>query len=180
MNQQSNDIDKLKAIKYIVIDVDGTMTDGGIYYDEHGNEYKKFNTRDAAGFFAARAVGIKTIILTGRECAATTRRMQELKADYVAQNVGDKVKYLCWFMDTNHIAKEQLAYIGDDLNDFASMQLAGYIACPYDACKEIQSLADYVSKMYGGCGVVRDVIEYLLSARGEWNLAVYDVYNMGV
>ena len=180
MNRQSSDIDRLKAIKYIVIDVDGTMTDGGIYYDEHGNELKKFNTRDAAGFFAAKAVGIKTIILTGRECAATTRRMQELKTDYLIQNVKDKAKYLGDFMAKNHIAKEQLAYIGDDLNDFASMQLAGYIACPSDACKEVKSIADYVSETAGGSGVVRDVVEYLLRSRGDWDRAVSIAYKIGI
>ena len=82
-----------RTIEYIVIDVDGTLTDAGIYYDEHGNELKKFCTRDAAGFFAAKILGIKTIILTGRECAATLRRMQELKVDHIVQNVKDKVSY---------------------------------------------------------------------------------------
>ena len=65
--------DNLEKIAYIVVDVDGTMTDGGIYYDEHGNEIKKFCTKDAAGYFAAKNVGIKILVLTGRECAATTR-----------------------------------------------------------------------------------------------------------
>ena len=81
-------------IKYLVVDVDGTLTDAGIYYDETGNELKKFCTRDAAGFFAAHAVGIKYMILTGRECAATTRRLTEMKADYLVQNCKDKVAYL--------------------------------------------------------------------------------------
>ena len=69
----------LKKVKLLVIDVDGTMTDAGIYYDEHGNELKKFCTKDAAGFFAAHQVGIEIMVLTGRECAATTRRMTEIK-----------------------------------------------------------------------------------------------------
>ena len=68
-----------RKIKYLILDVDGTMTDAGIYYDEHGNELKKFCTKDAAGFFAAHNVGIKTVVLTGRECKATTRRMSEMK-----------------------------------------------------------------------------------------------------
>ena len=80
----------MSDIKVLVIDVDGTMTDAGIYYDETGNELKKFCTKDAAGFFAARIVGIKTMVLTGRECAATTRRMKELKVDYLCQNVKEK------------------------------------------------------------------------------------------
>ena len=75
--------EQLKEIKYLVIDVDGTMTDAGIYYDEHGNELKKFCTKDAAGFFAAHQAGMEILVLTGRECAATTRRMTEMKVDYL-------------------------------------------------------------------------------------------------
>lgn len=167
-----------REIEYIVIDVDGTLTDSGIYYDEHGNEQKKFSTKDAAGFFAAKVVGLKTIILTGRECAATTRRMDELKADYIFQNVKDKVAFLQQFMTEHHIAKEQLAYIGDDLNDLAPMQLAGFVACPADSCSEIVKIADYASPVKGGYGVVRDVIEQLLCDSGEWEEAINKVYNL--
>lgn len=169
-----------RTIEYIVIDVDGTLTDSGIYYDENGNEQKKFSTKDAAGFFAAKAVGIKTIILTGRECAATTRRMQELKADYVHQNVKDKVTFLRNFMSEHGISKEQLAYIGDDLNDLASMQLAGYVACPADSCPEIVQIADYISPINGGHGAARDVIEKILRDSGEWESAVNNVYGIGI
>lgn len=167
-----------RVVEYIVIDVDGTLTDSGIYYDEHGNEQKKFSTKDAAGFFAAKVVGLKTIILTGRECAATTRRMEELKADYVFQNVKDKVVFLQQFMTEHHIAKEQLAYIGDDLNDLAPMQLAGFIACPADSCYEIVKIADYVSPIKGGYGAVREVIEQLLNDSGEWDEAISKVYKI--
>lgn len=169
-----------RTIEYIVIDVDGTLTDAGIYYDEHGNELKKFSTRDAAGFFAAKTLGIKTVILTGRECAATLRRMQELKVDHIVQNVKDKVSYLKNFMIENNIQKEQIAYIGDDLNDLPPMQLVGYVACPADSCKEIISIADYVSVKNGGSGVVRDVIEHLLTISGEWNQAINKVYAIGI
>ena len=169
-----------RSIEYIVIDVDGTLTDSGIYYDEHGNEQKKFCTKDAAGFFAAKVVGIKTIILTGRECAATTRRMQELNADYICQNVKDKVAFLREFMKEHNIAKEKLAYIGDDLNDLAPMQLAGFVACPADSCAEIIQIADYVSPINGGHGAVRDVIEQMLRDSEEWDSAVSNVYGIGI
>ena len=180
MKQQSIEIAKFTSIKYVVIDVDGTLTDSGIYYDEHGNELKKFSTRDAAGFFAAKTVGIKTIILTGRECAATTRRMEELKADFIVQNVKDKVSYIRGFMEAHNATKEQLAYIGDDLNDLPSMQLAGFIACPADACKEIIKIANYVSPQKGWEGVARDVMEFLLTERQEWDGAISEVYGIGI
>ena len=79
--------------KLIIIDVDGTMTDGGVYYDEHGNELKKFCTKDAAGFFAAKQCGIKTMVLTGRECEATSRRMKEINGDYLYQNEKEKMGF---------------------------------------------------------------------------------------
>lgn len=171
---------KLEAIQYIIIDVDGTLTDAGIYYDENGNELKKFCTKDAAGFFAARQAGIKTIILTGRECAATTRRMQEMKVDYLIQNIKDKRTYLIEFMKEHSIKKEQMAYIGDDLNDLPGMELCGFVGCPKDACAEVREIADYVSDTRGGYGAVRDIISCLLKERGEWGKAISKVYGIGI
>lgn len=166
--------------KLIVIDVDGTMTDGGVYYDEHGNELKKFCTKDAAGFFAAKQCGIKTMVLTGRECAATTRRMKELHVDYLFQDVKDKVAFLSDFVFQNSIAKEEVVYIGDDLNDFPAMKLAGFIGCPRDSCKEIIEVASYVSSKKGGEGAVRDVIEHILRLDGSWEKAISEVYGIGL
>lgn len=169
-----------KKIKFLVIDVDGTMTDAGIYYDEHGNELKKFCTKDAAGFFAAKEAGIQTIILTGRECAATTRRMREMKVDYLVQNCKDKITYLKNFMEEKQISKEEIGYLGDDLNDLPPMNMCGFVGCPQDACAEVKSRADYISGVKGGAGAVRDIIEYLLRARDEWDKIVADVYGIGI
>lgn len=167
-------------IKLWIIDVDGTMTDAGIYYDENGNELKKFCTKDAAGFFAAHAVGMKIMVLTGRKCAATTRRMVEMKVDYLYQNVKDKTGFLKKFIDENAIKKEELGYIGDDLNDLVSMKLAGFIGCPADSCVEVQSIANYISPVNGGHGAVRDIIEYVLRKCGKWDKAVSEVYQIGI
>ena len=141
-----------KKVKLLVVDVDGTMTDAGIYYDEHGNELKKFCTKDAAGFFAAHKSGIKIMVLTGRECAATTRRMTELKVDYLFQNVKDKLSFLKKFMQENEILKEEVGYIGDDLNDIPPMKISGFVGCPSDSCIEVREIADYVSNVKGGRG----------------------------
>lgn len=167
-------------IKYLIIDVDGTLTDAGIYYDEHGNELKKFCTKDAAGFFAAHQVGIHIMILTGRECAATTRRMKEMKVEYLIQNCKDKVNYIQDFMKENHINREEVGYLGDDLNDLPGMSLCGFVGCPADACAEVKEKADYVSDIKGGYGAVRDIISYLLKERGEWEKAISKVYGIGI
>ncbi|MBO5472317.1 MAG: HAD hydrolase family protein [Lachnospiraceae bacterium] len=169
-----------KKIKYLIIDVDGTMTDAGIYYDEHGNELKKFCTKDAAGFFAAKKTGIRIMVLTGRECAATTRRMTEMKVDYLVQNCKDKVTYLTQFMKDNGIRGEEIGYLGDDLNDLPSMKLCGFVGCPQDACIEVKERADYVSNVKGGYGAVRDIIEHMLRERGEWEQATAEIYGIGV
>ena len=139
-------------IEYIVIDVDGTMTDAGIYYDDAGNELKKFCTKDAAGFFTAHAVGMKIIVLTGRECKAVTRRMQEMNVEFIFQNIKDKKTFLLTFL------KEH--------------------GCPKDSCKEILERADYVSDYCGGSGAVRDIICHVLKERGQWDEAIRQVYKL--
>ena len=155
------------------------MTDAGIYYDEHGNELKKFCTKDAAGFFAAHQVGMKIMILTGRECAATTRRMTEMKVEYLVQNCKDKVTYMKEFMEQSGISKDEVGYLGDDLNDLPGMHLCGFGGCPEDACAEVKERADYVSGIKGGYGAVRDIISYLLKERDEWGQAVSAVFGVG-
>ena len=163
-------------LKLIVMDVDGTMTDSGIYYDIQGNELKRFSTRDAAGIFAARAAGIKTMVLTGRECPATTRRMNELSLDYVFQGVKDKYSFLKTFLEENNYNKDEVGYIGDDLNDIAPMKLCGFKGCPADSCHEVTEIADYVSILNGGHGAIRDVVEHILTEYGEWEKTVRMLY----
>lgn len=171
---------KWSSIKYLVIDVDGTMTDAGIYYDEHGNELKKFCTKDAAGFFAAKKAGIKILVLTGRECAATARRMGEMKVDFLVQNCKTKVSYLEEFLREQGASWEELGYLGDDLNDLAGMSKSGFSGCPVDACEEVKAQADYVSTVKGGYGAVRDIISALLKERGEWETLISALYGSGV
>jgi 3-deoxy-D-manno-octulosonate 8-phosphate phosphatase (KDO 8-P phosphatase) len=166
-------------LKYVVIDVDGTMTNAGIYYDELGNELKKFCTRDAAAFFVAKKLGINIIVLTGRECNATERRMKEMDVTHLFQNVKDKSSFLREFMIEHQLKKEDIGYIGDDLNDLAPMQLAGYKACPADSCKEIKALCDYISEVRGGSGAVRDIFENSLCIE-QWRDVVNDLYYVGI
>ncbi len=167
-------------IKLLVIDVDGTMTDAGLYYDEHGNELKKFCTKDAAGFFAAHKVGIEIMVLTGRECVATTRRMKEMKVEYLFQNIKNKADFLKNFMSKKGLKKQDVGYIGDDLNDVPPMSLVGFIGCPSDSCTEIKEIANYISNVKGGYGAVRDIVEHMLRESHQWENAISDVYGIGV
>lgn len=163
--------------KYLVIDVDGTLTDSSIYYDERGNEIKKFSSRDAAGIFAARASGIDVLVLTGRESSATQRRLNELGIELIYQNVANKRSWLQKWMKENGVLPEEMMYIGDDLNDLFSMKLCSYIGCPADACTEIKEIADYISPYKGGNGAVRDFVEHYLRKQGDWNRVISRIYN---
>lgn len=169
----------VKNIKYFIVDVDGTLTDGGIYYDEHGNELKKFCTKDAAGFLAFHRLGINVIILTGRKCMATEKRMKDLGVKTLYQGVKNKYEFLKDFIYKHNIKKDEIGYIGDDLNDYKPMNLVGYKTCPKNSCDEILNIADYISSKDGGCGAFRDVAEHILKIRNEWSNTINDVYESG-
>jgi len=174
-------IDKtgINELSLFIIDVDGTMTDSGVIYDNNGNELKRFSTRDFAGIMAAHYAGIKIMVVTGRECGATTRRMQEMKIDYVFQNVKNKLLFLKTYIEKEKMDGKQIGYIGDDLNDYAAMNMVGFKACPYDACVEIKRIADYISPVSGGDGVIQDVFRYILEKRDLWDKFVEDVVEKG-
>ena len=167
------DVNKLK---YMIVDVDGTMTDSGIYYDDTGNELKRFSTKDGAGFFAAQRGVIEIIVITGRECAATTRRMQEFKVKELYQNIRPKKTFIEEYMAKRRIERDEIGYIGDDINDLPSMKLCGFVGCPADSCREVLDIADYVSPYNGGHGAMRDVIEHIFRERGEWDKLVDEIY----
>ena len=156
-------------IKYMVLDVDGTLTDSGVIYDDLGNELKRFSTKDGQGFNIAHEAGIKLIVMTGRECKATIRRMEELKTEFIFQNVKNKPECLKKFMEENNLSKENFAYIGDDLNDYKAMLMCGFVGCPLETAEEVKKIADYVSPVKAGYGAMRDVVEYLLKERGDYD-----------
>lgn len=169
----------LCKIKYLILDVDGTLTDSGIYYDNDGHEFKKFTTRDYVGVLAAHYLGIKVIIVTGRNSALTQRRADEMHIDYVFQGIRRKSDCIEAFMQEHKITYDNIGYIGDDLNDLASMKPVGFKACPKDACVEIKGICDYVSTIEGGHGVVQDVMRYVLSKMNKWDGFIDEIVMQG-
>ncbi len=163
-------------LNYLILDIDGTLTDGGVYYDTAGNEMKKFCTKDGTGIILTRTAGIIPIVLTGRECKATTRRMTELGITELHQGVKDKVQWMRSWMNQNAIEKASVGYIGDDVNDIGSMKLCGFVACPANAVEEVKEIADYVSPVNGGDGVVSDVIKNLLKRENRWEEVLNKAY----
>ena len=163
-------------IKLLVLDVDGTLTDGSIIYGSDGIELKAFASKDGLMLKNLHLLGISIVIITGRESEAVARRA----ADYGAaafQGVTDKAGVLREVLAERHIDPDHCAYIGDDLNDYSAMMMCGFRACPADAVAEVRAICDYVSPYKGGHGAVRDVCEYLLRREGRYDeyLAIFGV-----
>lgn len=151
-------------IKLLIMDVDGTLTDGGIYYDDAGHEMKKFYVKDGTGIRIALENGIECMILTGRESACVKRRGEELGISYICQGITDKQAFLQNFMKEKGLSGEDIAYIGDDVNDLECMQLVKFRGCPADAAKEVKNTVEYICQKAGGCGAVREFIEWIMEA----------------
>ena len=166
----------MRDIRLLVLDVDGTLTDGGLYLDSTGNETKKFSVRDGAGLTLARAAGMRVMLLTGRESEPVRRRADELHLDLCVQNCKDKAGYLAGFLAEQGLEKSQVADVGDDWNDLAAMDLAGFVACPTDADELVRRRADFVSPRKGGEGAVRDAVVFLLKENGRFDQVLFSVY----
>jgi len=148
--------------KLIITDIDGVWTDGSMYYDQTGNELKRFNTYDSAGVLFAHLLDIPVVILTGEDTEIVARRAKKIKVDYLFQGVKNKVKVVETLLETLHITFEDCAFIGDDINDVALLQKAGFSGCPANAPDYIKSKVDYVTKTKGGDGAFREFVEYIL------------------
>ena len=152
---------KCKKIKLIITDVDGVLTDGGIYYSEKGVEQRKFNTKDGVCAFL-RNHGIKTVFLTSENSKFAKVRGKKVKADAVYINVPSKEKKLPDICKKFNLTPNQIAYIGDDVNDLEIMKKIGLSACPYDAVSDIKQKSDFICSLKGGEGVFREFSDLIL------------------
>ncbi len=158
--------------KLIFTDIDGVWTDGGMYYDNTGNEWKKFNTSDSAGILFARAAGIGVAIVTGEDTAIVKRRAEKLKVEYVFQGVKDKLETASNLCAKLGVPLSECAYIGDDVNDVALLKAVGFSACPSNAPPYIKELTHHVTQLSGGNGAFREFVEYLLKKEGRWDSVI--------
>ena len=156
-------------IKLILLDVDGTLTDGGIYRDNNGEEFKKFNVKDGYVIINARKIGIDFGIITGRKSELVRIRAEELKIKYLYQGISEKVPILEELMESYNLKKEEIAYMGDDLNDLGIMKKVGLKGAPQDAVSEVKGIADFVSSKKGGEGAVREFVEFILKKEEKWS-----------
>lgn len=154
-----------KKIKLFLSDVDGTLTDGGMYYSENGDELKKFNTRDGMGFQLLREVRIKTGIITSENTKLVKKRAKKLKVDYLFQGKRDGGKLAAAQEICNQlgITLNEVAYIGDDINCRELLENVGWAACPADACDEVKNIPKIqVMNRKGGEGCVREFVEKII------------------
>ena len=153
-------------IKLFISDVDGTLTDGGMYYNASGEIMKKFNTRDAFGLRLLKENNIEVALISGEKSSIVTARAEKLNLDKVYLGITNKlpvVEQLCIDMD---ISLVDVAFIGDDLNDLESMQKVGLSFAVGDAEEKVKKHADIITKRSGGCGAVREAVNYILQLKG--------------
>ncbi len=158
---------RLKSLRLLVFDVDGTLTDGGIVLDGGDGEWKRFDVRDGAGIKLAQAAGLEVAFLSGRSAPATARRARELGVARVAQGACQKGEAFAALLAGAGVAAEEAAYMGDDLLDLPALRRAGAAACPADAHPAVRAEVDYVCTDPGGRGASREWIDLVLTAQGK-------------
>ena len=162
-------------IKLVLLDVDGTLTDGGIYRGNNGEELKRFNVKDGYAIVNAQKLGIEFGIITGRKSELVEIRSNELKIKYLYQGISEKTVILEEIMQKTGLEKEEIAYTGDDLNDILIMKQSGLTGAPKDAADEVIQIVDFVSEKNGGSGAVREFVEYILKKDGKWETFLKNV-----
>lgn len=156
-------------IEWILCDVDGVLTDGGLYYDRRGHGMLRFDVRDGLGLKLAQRAGLKTGVLSGRASAALDHRTSELGLDLVMSGERDKATALERFVDGQGTPPRRIAFIGDDLPDLVVLARCGLTFAPADAAEQVKTVVHQVLKARGGKGAVREMIEAILHARGDWD-----------
>jgi 3-deoxy-D-manno-octulosonate 8-phosphate phosphatase (KDO 8-P phosphatase) len=157
-----------KNIKFLILDVDGVLTDGGIILDNEGNEFKTFHVRDGHGIKMLIRAGIQVAVITGRHSRVVERRAHELGVTELFQKCYDKRVAYRQIAEKYSLNDDEIAYIGDDIVDIPILKKAGFSVVVADADDEVKAAAMMVTKMRGGRGAVREVCDLLLKAKGLW------------
>lgn len=152
----------MKLPKLILTDIDGVWTDGGMYYDQTGNEWKKFHTYDSAGVLLAHKFNIPVGIITRENTEIVSRRAKKLKVDYLFQGIKNKLETAQSLAKQLNISLSDIAYIGDDINDIALLKNAGFAGVPANAPTYIKELSTVPLQKKGGEGVFREFVEHIL------------------
>ena len=156
-------IDKCRKIKLVISDVDGVLTDGGMYYSKDGETLKKFNTKDGIGIELLLERNIKTILITREESSITISRGKKLQVEKTLSGILDKENELKNICRVYNVTPDEIAYVGDDINDLKIMNCVGLKCTPVDGVEKIKKIADYICRAEGGKGVLREISELILT-----------------
>lgn len=159
--------ERLSKIKIVAMDVDGTMTDGSLYYSENGEQVKRFSARDGMGITLLHKAGIETAIITSEISPIVQARAKKLQINNVILGSRNKLQAISELAEQVGIELENIAFVGDDVNDFFALKNAGFSACPNDAADKIKEIVDFVSQYPSGNGAVREVCEMVLLSQDK-------------
>lgn len=166
----------MNNIKILVLDVDGTLTDGKLYIDNYlensSNEWKAFNVRDGFAIVNWIKLGGEVAILTGKKSNIVEKRAKELGIKYIIQASKNKSKDLKELLDKINLDFSNVAYMGDDINDLGVMKKVSLAGCPKDSVEEVLQIAKFISVKNGGSGAVRDFLEHIMKQNGMWEKVV--------
>ena len=176
MEQKSGALERAVRIKLVIFDVDGVLTDGGIYIGEAGELYKPFFCRDGLGITLAHKAGLKTAIITGRQSKQVAFRARELKISEVFQGSLDKRMAYQQLKERTGLQDAEIAYIGDDLIDLPIMCQVGLPMAVADAVPEVREEARLIAGFEGGHGAVRELLEFILKAQSKWGELIKEFY----
>lgn len=152
--------------KLVITDIDGVWTDGGMYYGADGAELKKFNTADSAGVLYLKTLGIPLAIMTGEDTQIVANRAKKLGIEHVYMGVKDKLSLATELCSREDVTLDEVAFIGDDINDFLLLQNVGFACAPANAPDYVKKVADVVTQKAGGQGAFREFVETILNSHG--------------
>jgi 3-deoxy-D-manno-octulosonate 8-phosphate phosphatase (KDO 8-P phosphatase) len=166
---------RAKLIRLMAFDVDGVMTDGGLYYSDSGEEFKRFNSQDGHGLKMLRASGVEIALITGRTSRCVTARAQNLGVEHVYQGVDNKLEAMVDLLNKLKLPRDAAAYMGDDVVDLTVMRHVGLAISVPDAPLLVREHSHYITQRNGGHGAVREACEMIMSAQGtlDKQLAIY-------
>ena len=158
---------KARRVRMVLLDVDGVLTDGGLYYTVEGNELKRFHAHDGYGIARGREAGLTFGIISGRSTPIVDARARILKIDDVIQGADDKVAALRTIQQRRGLRDDEFAFIGDDLFDIPLLKIVGLSAAPKNALPAVKRTVHYVTRVAGGEGAVREFVDLILAQRGQ-------------
>ena len=162
-------VDKAKKLKLLILDVDGVLTDGKLFFDNQGNEYKSFHARDGHGIKLLRQTGVEVSVISGRKSSSVALRMKNLGIEYVYQGYEIKQAAFDEIIEKTGITPEQAAHVGDDLLDLPIMIRVGLAIAVNDANFAVKQRAHWCTTLPSGHGAVREVCDFIMQAQGHFD-----------